>query len=109
MLIGYCKNGVIIRNSFARLSDKIVMKEDDLITLIGILLEIDKKNISISVEDPQPKYCCCCEPTSPIYARYKRVNDIIIDNKKSFEVNYNQYYVQMSTEFNICLEHISVL
>jgi hypothetical protein len=82
------------------------MKKDDLEYLISILLEIDRKNIDIEVEEIQTKTGCgkiCSKLPS-----YRRIEDIIIDKKKSFEINHNQYYVQMSTEFNIRLDYIMV-
>jgi hypothetical protein len=38
--------------------------------------------------------------------RYWKVKDIIINKNQSFEVSYNQYYIQMGIEFNISLEDV---
>jgi hypothetical protein len=106
ILIKYFKNNVVLINNLVELSDKIIMKKDDLEYLICILLEIDSKNIDIEVEEIQTKTCCgkICSKLP----RYRKIDDMIIDKKKSFEINHNQYYIQMSTEFNISLDYIMV-
>jgi hypothetical protein len=37
---------------------------------------------------------------------YRKIKDIVINKKQSFEVSYNQYYIQMGMEFNISLEYV---
>jgi hypothetical protein len=37
--------------------------------------------------------------------RYRKVKDIVINKKQSFELSYNQYYIQID-EFNISLEYV---
>jgi hypothetical protein len=58
ILIKYFKNNVVLISNLVELSDKIIMKKDDLEYLISILLEIDRKNIDIEVEEIQTKTCC---------------------------------------------------
>jgi hypothetical protein len=38
--------------------------------------------------------------------QYRKIKDIIINKKQSFEVSYNKYYIQMGMEFNISLEYV---
>jgi hypothetical protein len=104
ILISYFKNNIILINNLVELSEKIVMKGDDLHTLIAILLEIDKSNISIEIDEITINGCCgkLCSKLP----RYRKIKDIILNNKSSFRISHNQYYTQMMTEFNISLEYI---
>jgi hypothetical protein len=104
ILIGYFKNNIILLNNLIELSEKIITKVADLQLLISLLLETDKSNIMIDVEEITTTNCCgkICNKLP----RYRKINDIIINNKQSFKVSYNQYYIQMSLEFNISLEYI---
>jgi hypothetical protein len=104
ILISYFKNNIILINNLVELSEKIVMKLDDLHTLIAILLEIDKSNISIEIDEITISGCCgkLCSKLP----RYRKIKDIIINNKSSFRISHNQYYTQMMTEFNISLEYL---
>jgi hypothetical protein len=79
------------------------MKVDDLILLISLLLEIDKSNVEIIAEEVESK---CCGRVCSHLPRYRKIEDIIIDKKRSFKVYRNQYYVQMQTEFNISLDYV---
>jgi hypothetical protein len=125
ILIGYFKNNIILLNNLIELSEKIITKVNDLQLLISLLLvdfvgthpngEVDRSNILIDVEEitsensPQtargPLARCCGKICNKL-PRYRKINDIIINNKQSFKVSYNQYYIQMSLEFNISLEYI---
>jgi hypothetical protein len=104
ILISYFKNNVILLNNLVELSEKIITKIDDLKQLISLLTEVTTDNIDIVVEEFEVKGCCgmFCKALP----RYRKINDIIINKKQSFKVVYNQYYIQMGTEFNISLEFI---
>jgi hypothetical protein len=104
ILIGYFKNNIILLNNLIELSEKIITKVNDLQLLISLLLEVDRSNILIDVEEITSESCCgkVCNKLP----RYRKINDIIINNKQSFKVSYNQYYIQMSLEFNISLEYV---
>jgi hypothetical protein len=105
ILISYFKNNIVLLNNLIELSDNIIMKIEDLIYLISILLELDRQNIKLDVEDIEVKNCCCAKICSKL-PRYRKINDIIINNKSSFKITYNQYYVQMKEEYNISLDFI---
>jgi hypothetical protein len=104
ILISYFKNNIVIINNLVELSDDIIMKLDDLKLLISLLLEIDKSNITIEVEEISTANCCgkICSHLP----RYRKISEIIIDKKQSFKVSHNQYYIQMQTEFNISLDYV---
>jgi hypothetical protein len=106
ILIGYFKNNIVLLNNLIELSDNIIMKMEDLIFLISILLQLNSSDIKVDVEDIEAKNCCgkICSKLP----RYRRINDIIIKNKSSFKITYNQYYVQMMTEYNISLDYIMI-
>jgi hypothetical protein len=106
ILIGYFKNNIVLLNNLIELSDNIIMKMEDLIFLISILLQLNSSDIRVDVEDIEAKNCCgkICSKLP----RYRRINDIIIKNKSSFKITYNQYYVQMMTEYNISLDYIMI-
>jgi hypothetical protein len=104
ILISYFKNNIVLLNNLIELSDSIIMKMEDLIFLISILLQIsEKSDVKVDVEDIETKSCCgrICSKLP----RYRKINDIIIKNKSSFKVAYNQYYVQMMTEYNISMDY----
>jgi hypothetical protein len=104
ILIGYFKNNVILLNNLVELSEKIITKLSDLYLLISLLLDIPQERITINVEEITPTGCCAkiCKHLP----RYRKINSIIIDNKQSFEVAYNQFYIQLQTEFNISLSYV---
>jgi hypothetical protein len=106
ILIGYFKNNIVLLNNLIELSDNIIMKMEDLIFLISILLQLNSSDFRVDVEDIEAKNCCgkICSKLP----RYRRINDIIIKNKSSFKITYNQYYVQMMTEYNISLDYIMI-
>jgi hypothetical protein len=106
ILIGYFKNNIILINNLVELSEKIVMKTDDLHTLIAILLEIDKDKVNIEIDEISTNNCCgkICSKLP----RYRKIKNIIIDNKAIFQISHNQYYTQMMTEFNISLDFIMI-
>jgi hypothetical protein len=104
ILISYFKNNIVLINNLVELSDDIIMKLDDLKLLISLLLEIDKSNIEIYVEEINISNCCgkfCSH-----IPRYRKISEIIINKKQSFKVSHNQYYIQMQTEFNISLDYV---
>jgi hypothetical protein len=102
VLISYLKNNVVLLNNLIELSDKIITKIDDLRLLIALLLSIPKADVAVEVEEITMKGFCgtVCKKIP----RYRKIKDIIINKKQSFEVSYNQYYVQVGMEFNISLE-----
>jgi hypothetical protein len=104
ILISYFKNNIILLNNLAELSEKIVTKVDDLKLLISLLTEEPISNIYIDVEELTTTNCCgeICKRLP----RYRKIKEIIINKKQTFQVSYNQYYIQMGTEFNISLEYV---
>jgi hypothetical protein len=104
ILISYFKNNVILLNNLVELSEKIITKVDDLKLLISLLINTSLSNIFIDVEEVEVKNCCA--KVCKHLPRYRKINDIIIDKKQSFKVAYNQYYIQIGTEFNISLDFI---
>jgi hypothetical protein len=104
ILISYFKNNIVLINNLVELSDDIIMKVDDLTLLISLLLEIDKQNVEVLAEEIKTGNCCGKICTH--LPRYRKIEDIIIDKKQSFKVYYNQYYIQMQTEFNISLDYV---
>jgi hypothetical protein len=108
ILISYFKNNIILLNNLVELSDKIVMKKEDLTLLISILLERPKENIFIDVlEDMNTNNCLgkCCKQ---IPQRYKRISKIQVDEKLTFGVMFKYYYTQLENEFNINLNYVIV-
>jgi hypothetical protein len=103
ILIGYFKNNIVLINNLVELSEYIVMRVDDLIHLISLLLITDKSNIEIVAGEVESK---CCGKVCSHLPRYRKVEDIIIGKKQSFKVYFNQYYIQMQTEFNISLDYV---
>jgi hypothetical protein len=103
ILIGYFKNNIILLNNLVELSEKIIMKVDDLELLISILLEIDRSKVMLEVEELQVK---CCSKFCSMLPRYRKINDIIINNKESFKISYNQFYIQLQTVYNISLDYV---
>jgi hypothetical protein len=101
ILISYFKNNVVLLNNLIELSDKIITKIYNLRLLIALLLSIPKTDV-VEVEEITMKGFCgtVCKKNSC----YRKVKDIIINKKQSFEVSHNQYYIQMGMEFNISLE-----
>jgi hypothetical protein len=85
-------------------SHKIITKIEDLRLLITLLLSIPKADVQVEVEEITIKGFCgtVCKKIP----RYRKVKNIIINKKQSFEVSYNQYYIQMGMEFNISLEYV---
>jgi Ser-tRNA(Ala) deacylase AlaX len=104
ILISYFKNNVVLLNNMVELSDKIITKVDDLKLLISLLIEDSPAAVNIEVEEIEIKNCCgtICKNLP----RYRKIKHIIINNKQTFQVSYNQFYIQMGTEFNISLEYI---
>jgi hypothetical protein len=104
ILIGYFKNNIILLNNLVELSDKIVAKLSDLSLLISLLLDISIDKVNVQVEEI--KTTNCCGKVCKLLPKYRKINDIIIDNKQSFRVSHNQYYIQLQTEFNISLDYV---
>jgi Ser-tRNA(Ala) deacylase AlaX len=104
ILIGYFKNNVILLNNLVELSEKIITKLSDLHLLISLLIDIPQDRITINVEEISVNNCCgkICKHLP----RYRKITEIIIDNKQSFEVAYNQFYIQLQTEYNISLNYV---
>jgi hypothetical protein len=104
ILISYFKNNIVLLNNLVELSDKIITKVSDLTLLISLLLNISQNKIDILVEEISSSGCCgkICRQLP----RYRKINDIIIDKKQSFKVSYNQFYIQLQTEFNISLDFV---
>jgi hypothetical protein len=104
ILIGYFKNNIILLNNLVELSDKIITKISDLTLLISLLLVISQSKIDVLVDEVSTTTCCgkICRQLP----RYRKINDIIIDKKQSFKVYYNQFYVQLQTEYNISLDFV---
>jgi hypothetical protein len=102
-LIHYFKDEIILCNNIIETSKRIIMKEKDLKKLISILVtNSDESRILIESEIPDHFKCCCLDKL-PIY---KKITSIIIDNKQEFKIFYNQFWIQMQTEFNISLDYI---
>jgi hypothetical protein len=104
-LIEYFKNDYVLLNNMLEISNKIVFKLDDLKVLISILLEIEPSAIEIVYEDYLKNISCCTKICKKI-PLFKKINDIIINNKQSFLISYNTIAIQLQTEFNISLNHI---
>jgi Ser-tRNA(Ala) deacylase AlaX len=104
ILISYFKNNVVLLNNLVELSDKIITKVDDLRLLISLLIEHSPAAVNIEVEEIEIKNCCgtICKNLP----QYRKIKHIIINNKQTFQVSYNQFYIQMGTEVNISLEYI---
>jgi Ser-tRNA(Ala) deacylase AlaX len=104
ILISYFKNNVILLNNFVELSDKIITKIEDLRLLISLLIEESPAAVNIEVEEIEIKNCCgtICKNLP----RYRKIKHIIINNKQTFQVSHNQFYIQMGIEFNISLEYV---
>jgi hypothetical protein len=83
-LIDYFKNDLILLNSLQEVSKHIVLKEEDIIKLISILVtDDDVSRIKIDYELPvQFKACGCCSKL-PVY---RKITSIIIENKNSFKI-----------------------
>jgi hypothetical protein len=86
------------------LSEKIITKIDDLRLLVSLLINTPQSTIVIDVEELEVKNCC--SRVCKHLPRYRKINDIIIDKKQSFKVSFNQYFIQMGTEFDISLEYV---
>jgi hypothetical protein len=106
-LIEYFKSDFILLNNILEVSDKIVFKMDDLKTLISILLEIEPSVITIDYEDFLKDVGCCGKICKKI-PLFKKINDIIINNKQSFLISYNTIAIQLQTEFNISLSYVII-
>jgi hypothetical protein len=104
ILISYFKNNIILLNNLVELSEKIITKIDDLKLLVSLLINTQPSSIFVDVEEVEVKNCC--SRVCKHLPRYRKINDIIIDKKQSFKVAYNQYYIQIGTEFNISLEYV---
>jgi hypothetical protein len=105
-LIDYFKNDIILLNNLLEISKYIVLKEEDITKLISILVtDCDVSRIKIDTELPdQFKACGCCTKL-PVY---RKITSIIIDNKNSFKIKYELFYVQMQTKFKISLDYILI-
>jgi hypothetical protein len=104
-LIEYFRNDIVLLNNVLEVSDKIVFKLDDLKVLISILLEIEPSNITIEYDDMLKNIGCCGKICKKI-PLFKKINDIIINNRQSFLISYNTIAIQLQTEFNISLSYI---
>jgi hypothetical protein len=94
-LIEYFKNDLILLNNLLEVSKHIIFKEEDIIKLISIFVtDGDVSIIKIDYELPDNfKVCSCCTKL-PIY---RQITSIIIDNKNSFKIKYESFYIQMQT------------
>jgi hypothetical protein len=104
ILISYFKNNIILLNNLLELSEKIITKVDDLKLLVSLLINTQPSSICVDVEELELKGCCA--KVCKHLPRYRKINDIVIDKKQSFRVAYNQYYIQIGTEFKISLEYV---
>jgi hypothetical protein len=105
-LINYFKNDLILLNNLLEISKHIVLKEEDITKLISILVtDGDVSRIKIDTELPDQFKACGCFSKLPMY---RKITSIIIDNKNSFKIKYELFYVQMKTEFNISLDYILI-
>jgi hypothetical protein len=105
ILMSYFKSNIVLINNLVELSDKIITKTDDLQLLISFLLDnIPLNEVTIETEELTVKNCC--KKISKQLPRYRKIEDILIKDKNSFKVLYNQYYVQLQTQFNISLDYI---
>jgi hypothetical protein len=104
ILISYFKNNIVLLNNLVELSDKIITRIDNLQLLISLLLNVPVSEVIINAEEITVKNCCgeICKRLP----RYRKLDDIIINKKQSFKVSYNQYYIQLQTEFNISLDYV---
>jgi hypothetical protein len=78
VLISYFKNNILLLNNLIELS-KIVTKIDDLRLLIALLLSIPKTDVQVEVEEITTKGFC--GTTCKKIPQYRKVKDIIINNK----------------------------
>jgi hypothetical protein len=105
-LISYFKSEIILANNIIELSPNIVLKIDDLKKLIVILV-CDNDDSRVNITTSIASIACCkflsCCAKLPLY---RKVDDIIIDKKYSFKNRYDQYYTQMTIEFNISLDYV---
>jgi hypothetical protein len=114
VLISYFKNNIVLLNNLVELSEKIITKLSDLTLLIALLLEVETDKITVELEEISANNCfgkvCNCfaigDYVNKHLPRYRKINDIIIDKKQSFKIYYNQFYVQLQTEYNISLEYV---
>jgi hypothetical protein len=104
-LIDYFRSDMVLLNNLLEVSDKIVFKMEDLKHLISILLEIEANMVAIDYEDVLKNIGCCGKICKKL-PLFKKINDIIINNRQSFLVSYNTIAVQLQTEFNISLTYI---
>jgi hypothetical protein len=105
-LIGYFKNDIFLINNLLEISDKIVFKLDDLKQILAALIEVDVSKINIEYEDMFKS--SCCGGALKRVPLFKKITDILIDNKTSFKISYNSYAVQLQTEYNVSLAHVIV-
>jgi hypothetical protein len=101
--ISYFKSNVVLLNNLIELFDMIITKLDDLRLLIALLLSIPKADVQVKVEEITMKGFC-----GTVCKKFRDTEKlkILLLKKKSFEVSYNQYYIQMVMEFNISLEYV---
>jgi hypothetical protein len=72
--------------------------------LISLLVEESLAAVSIELEEIEIKnYSGTICKNLP---RYRKIKHIIINNKQTFQVSHNQYYIQIGVEFNISLEYV---
>jgi hypothetical protein len=103
-ILDYFKNELILLNDILEVFKHIVFREEDLIKLISILItDCDISRIRLNHEIPDAFNTCGYCVKLHIY---RKITSIIIDNKNNFEVNYNSFYVQMQTAFNIWLQYL---
>jgi hypothetical protein len=104
VLISCFKNNIILLNNLVELSDKIITKIEDLRLLISLLIEESPAAVNIEVE--QIKIKNCCGTIRKNLLRYRKIKQIVINNKQTFQVSHNQFYIQMGIEFNISLDYV---
>jgi hypothetical protein len=108
ILISYFKNNIILLNNLVELSDKIIMKKEDLALLISILIERPKESVFIDDIDVMDSKNCLGKCCKHIPHRYKQISEIRIDEKYTFGVMFKYFYSQLENEFNINLNYVII-
>jgi hypothetical protein len=106
ILISYFKSEIILANNIIEISPNLVLKVEDLKKLIAILVcDNDENRVNITTTPLQfggCRFLSCCAKL-PLYCK---IDEITIDNKFGFEINYNTYFNQMNNNFNISLNYV---
>jgi hypothetical protein len=108
ILISYFKNNIVLLNNLVEISEKIIMKKEDLELLISTLIERPREKVSVDIAEEIDVSKCLGKCCKQIPYRYRKVSEIKIDEKYKFGDLFKYFYTKMETEFNISLEHVIV-